>query len=453
MIKKLRIKLVAASMLSLLIVLAVIMGIVGALNYREIVEDADSTLAILAANEGSFPDAVLGGVTGEDMGTPQAEPGAPHDEAESVQGAQPPDIQDGVEPPNIATSPEDAPRGKWQVSPELPYESRYFSVLLDSDGNVLSTDMKRIAAVDEDTAIAYANSIFTSGKERGFVNAYRYVLVTSDEGTRVIFLDCGRSLDTFRNFAVTGVGVAAAGLLAVFLLMIVLSGRIVKPFSESYEKQKRFITDAGHELKTPLTIINADTEILGMDFGDNEWLDDIRSQTGRLTELTNSLILLSRMEEEQAQYQMIEFPLSDVVEESAHSFRNLALTQEKTLSCEIQPMISFCGDENSIRRLVGILLDNAVKYCTEQGEIRLTLEKQKNAVRLSVYNTSEPVSEEQLTHLFDRFYRTDSSRNSHTGGYGLGLSIAAAIVRVHKGKIWAATEDGRSLTITVTLPQ
>ncbi|MCC8140370.1 MAG: HAMP domain-containing histidine kinase [Lachnospiraceae bacterium] len=424
MIKKLRIKLVAASMLSLLIVLAVIMGIVGMLNYREIVEDADSTLAILAANEGSFP----GG-------------------AETLPEKNGQDGADGAAPP------ENAPRGKRQVSPELPYESRYFSVLLDSDGNVLSTDMKRIAAVDEDTAIVYANSIFTSGKERGFVSAYRYVLVTSDEGTRVIFLDCGRSLDTFRNFAVTGVGVAAAGLLAVFLLMIVLSGRIVKPFSESYEKQKRFITDAGHELKTPLTIINADTEILGMDFGDNEWLDDIRSQTGRLTELTNSLILLSRMEEEQAQYQMIEFPLSDVVEESAHSFRNLALTQQKTLSSEIQPMISFCGDENSIRRLVGILLDNAVKYCTEQGEIRLTLEKQKNAVRLSVYNTSEPVSEEQLAHLFDRFYRTDSSRNSRTGGYGLGLSIAAAIVRVHKGKIWAATEDGRSLIITVTLPQ
>ncbi len=423
MIKKLRIKLVAASMLSLLIVLAVIMGIVGALNYREIVEDADSTLTILAANEGSFPGA-----------------------AEILPEKNGQDGKDGVSPPA------GIPRSERQMSPELPYESRYFSVLFDSDGNVLSTDMKRIAAVDEDTAIAYANSILASGKERGFVNVYRYVLITSDEGTRVIFLDCGRSLDTFWNFAVTGVGVAAAGLLAVLLLMIVLSGRIVKPFSESYEKQKRFITDAGHELKTPLTVINADTEILGMDFGDNEWLDDIRSQTGRLTELTNSLILLSRMEEEQAQYQMIEFPLSDVVEESAHSFRNLALTQGKTLSCEIQPMIFFCGDENSIRRLVGILLDNAVKYCTEQGEIRLTLEKQKNAVRLSVYNTSEPISEEQLTHLFDRFYRTDSSRNSRTGGYGLGLSIAAAVVRVHKGKIQASTEDGQSLMIMVTLP-
>ncbi|MCD8241730.1 MAG: HAMP domain-containing histidine kinase [Lachnospiraceae bacterium] len=375
MIKKLRIKLVAASMLSLLIVLAVIMGIVGALNYREIVEDANSTLAILAPNEGSFPGAV--GIRTRMTGQVG---------------------KDGVSPPAVV------PRGERQMSPELPYESRYFSVLFDSEGNVLSTDMKRIAAVDEDTAIAYANSILASGKERGFVNVYRYVLITSDEGTRVIFLDCGRSLDTFRNFAVTGVGVAAAGLLAVLLLMIVLSGRIVKPFSESYEKQKRFITDAGHELKTPLTIINADTEILGMDFGENEWLDDIRSQTGRLTDLTNSLILLSRMEEEQAQYQMIEFPLTDVVEESAHSFRNLALTQEKTLSCEIQPMISFCGDENSIRRLVGILLDNAVKYCIERGEIRLTLEKQKNAVRLSVYNTSESVSEDQIAQVYGLCY-------------------------------------------------
>ncbi len=426
MIRKLRVKLTAASMFSLLIVLTVIISFIGALNYRETVEDADSTLAILAANDGTFPQA------SQDM--PQKEPPENAGEAPSA-------------------APQEEPgRGKRQMSPELPYESRYFSVLLDSDGNVLSTDVTKIAAVDESAAIEYAQAVWASGRTKGFADDYRYVVDSSDDGIRITFLDCGRSLDTFRTFVFTSIVVAAVGLLAVLLLMIFLSGRIVKPFSESYEKQKQFITDAGHELKTPLTIIDADTEILGMDFGENEWLSDIHNQTRRLTELTNSLILLSRMEEEQAKYQMIEFPLSDLVEESAHSFQNLAVTQDKTLTCTIQPMLSLCGDENAIRRLVGILLDNAVKYCPEKGEIRLMLEKQKNTVRLAVYNTSEPVSREQLDRLFDRFYRTDSSRNSQTGGYGLGLSIAAAIVNVHKGKISASTEDGHSLTITVTLP-
>lgn len=269
---------------------------------------------------------------------------------------------------------------------------------------------------------------------------------------RIIFLDCRRQLDNFQNFLLTTFGVSSIGLFAVFVLMVYLSARIVKPFSDNYEKQKRFITDAGHELKTPLTVIEADTEILEMDFGENEWLLDIQGQTKRLEDLTNALVMLSRVEEGTNREMKIELPLSDIVEEVCHAFQAPAKVQGKSLNSTIASMISMKGDEKAIRGLITILLDNAVKYTNENGYISVGLEKKKNRIYLSVFNTTEYISKEQISHLFDRFYRTDSSRNSQTGGYGLGLSIAAATVESHRGKIIAETEDEKSLRITVVFP-
>ena len=221
---------------------------------------------------------------------------------------------------------------------------------------------------------------------------------------------------------------------------------------ESYEKQKRFITDAGHEIKTPVTIIDADAEVLAMDLGENEWLRDIQLQTKRLAALTKDLVFLSRMEEDRAPVAIIEFPISDLAEEMVRSFQALARTQEKTFTSRIKPMLSYKGDEKSLRQLLSILLDNALKYSEPGGTISLELGRQGKNLHLSVYNTCPVMEREHLAHLFDRFYRTDSSRNSQTGGYGLGLSIAAAITAAHRGRISASTEDGHSLRITVTLP-
>ena len=237
----------------------------------------------------------------------------------------------------------------------------------------------------------------------------------------------------------------------MLILVIVLSKKIVKPVIESYEKQKRFITDAGHEIKTPLTVIDADAEVLEMDCGDNEWLKDIRKQTAKLKDLTNNLIYLSRMEENQDKVVMIDFPISDIVEETAASFQALAVTQEKRFDCEIEPMLTCYGNEQNIQRLLEILLDNALKYSNAGGHISVKLKKNGKGIILSVYNTAEHVSKENISHIFERFYRLDESRNSKTGGYGIGLSIANAIVQAHKGKITAETEDEKSLKITVQL--
>lgn len=431
MIGKLRRKLIIASMVSLLLVLLIIEGIVGVLNYRKIVEDADRILNILEQNDGKFPEMA-------------------HAEPEEEIAGEPGEPPEG----KLRGGQMDEKNGMGRMFAEMPYESRFFSVVLDENGGIVTVDTGKIASVDTSAAMEYAESVWKTGKTHGFMEDYRYRVceAESDSEVRIIFLDRGRELSNFNNLIMTGFAVTALGLSAVFVLMVFLSAYITKPFVENYEKQKRFITDAGHELKTPLTIIDADAEVLEMDLGENEWLSDIQTQSKRLAGLTNDLILLSRMEESRTETVMVDFPFSDMVEETVNTFHSLAKTQNKTLVSEIEPMISMCGDEKALNRLVTILLDNAVKYSDEGGRIVVRLEKEKKRIRLSVCNTTEFIFREQLKSLFDRFYRTDSSRNSQTGGYGLGLSIAAAMVEAHKGKIAASTEDEKSLMITVTLP-
>ncbi len=405
MIKKLRMKFIAVAIISVFAVLAVIISAINILNYRQVVYDSDKILAVLAENNGAFPKKQGGNSPKEKI-------------------------------------PKD-------MSPEIPYESRYFSVYMNYNGTAVAVDTGKIAAVDTQTAIEYAQKLWKSPKSKGFVSNYRYTKKYTDDSIIIIFLDCTKNLSTFRSFLFYSVIVSFVGLLAVAALVIWLSNKIMQPVLEGYEKQKCFITDAGHEIKTPLTIIDADASILEMECGENEWLSDIRMQTRRLTELTKNLIYLSRMEEQDSQLQMIDFPLSDVLSETAQSFQSVARLQEKSFEVNIEPMINFCGDENAIRQLISILLDNALKYSDEKGSISLNAQKKGRGAVISVYNTAEQVSQEDLDRLFDRFYRADKSRNSQTGGYGIGLSIAKAVTEAHKGRITASSKDGKSLLITV----
>lgn len=413
MIKKLQRKFVAVAMLSLFIVLLIIIGTVNILNYGRMADDAQRTINILKENDGSFPK-------------PDMKPGHGKDMFKGM-------------------------------SPEAPYESRYFSVLMDGSGNVSTIDTGKIAGTDTDEAAEYAKKVSECGRTSGFMGQYRFGVKDKDNGKLIIFLYCGRELSNFRAVLLISVGISFAGMLAVFLLLIFFSGRIVKPVSESYEKQKRFITDAGHEIKTPLTIIDADAELVALDCGENEWLEDIKKQTKRLTALTNDLIYLAKMEEGQKNSTKIEFPLSDVVEETVESFRARAVNENKKLDMDIQPEITYCGDEKAIRQLVSILVDNAVKYSDGTKSISVKLEGQggtsklSKGFRLQVFNSCEHIEPESVKHLFDRFYRAEQSRNSQTGGYGIGLSVAKAVVNAHRGKITADTADGKSLKITVVM--
>ncbi len=415
MIKTLQRRFILISMVSTFLVLAVIMGTINILNYQRVTADADHILYLLSVNNGTFPK--------------EFKPG-------SLQHKELPRPQH--------------PRS-FPMSPEMPYETRYFSVFLESDGTVRSTNTSKIAAVDDDKASQYAAEIWDSQKTSGFLSQYRYRMEPCTDGFRLLFLDCGRNLDTFRAFLLTSLSCSLLGLCSVWILVIIFSRLVMKPIAESYDKQRQFITDAGHEIKTPLTIINSNLEILEMEYGETEWSLAIQKQTARLAGLTSNLIYLSRMEETEHLLQKITFSLSDLAEETVQSFHAPAATQDKMISSTIAPLISYFGDEASIRQLICILMDNAVKYSPPQGLIEVALEKRGKNICFTVSNTAKQLSEENIPHLFDRFYRADASRNSETGGYGIGLSIALAVTKAHKGKISAKIGNGKSLTITVIL--
>ena len=407
MIQKIKIRFIAVAMTALFILLAAIVTGMNIFNFNLVVQGADNKLELLSQNQGIFPE----------FGTDKRWP----------------------IPANMTM--------------ETPYEARYFSVLMATSGEVIQTDTSRIKAIDTASAVQYAVKAVNANKTNDFIGNYRFTLSAEGAAVRITFIDCSREITSFRNFLFSSIGMALCGYFAFFFVILFFSNKITKPVTESYEKQKRFITDAGHEIKTPLTIIKADVDVLEMEYGENEWLDGIQAQVKRLADLTNDLVYLSRMEETDNNLQMIDFPFSDVVSEAAQAFQAVAQSKGKTFQYMIEPMLSFTGNEKSIRQLVSILMDNAMKYSPDNGFVSLTVQKVGRSICLSVYNTTaEPIEKQNLSHIFERFYRMDSSRSSQTGGYGIGLSVAKAIVASHGGKITAATQDSHSLLITVQFP-
>lgn len=403
MINRLRRNLITVAMLSLFLVFLVIVSAINLLNYHNMTAEADEVLTMLAENGGSFPAW----------------------DSEELQAL-------------------------LAKSPEALFTCRYFSVVMADAETVLSAGTEKISAVDEADAAEYARAVWA--REKGYYRDFRFIRWNSGDETRFLFLDRSRETAAFRGLLCSSVLVAFLGLLSVFILLLALSKRIVRPISESYEKQRRFITDAGHELKTPLTIISADADVLDMEYGESEWLRDIHLQVRRLTALTNDLIYLSKMEESQNQLQRRAFSLSALSDELVQSFQALAKMQEKSFSSSIQPGIVLRGDEKTVRQAISNLLDNALKYSEPKGTISLTLEKRGRLIHLDVFNTTPAVSEENLENLFDRFYRADPSRNSQTGGHGIGLSIVQAVVLAHRGEVSASSRDGHSLVVSIVLP-
>ena len=226
------------------------------------------------------------------------------------------------------------------------------------------------------------------------------------------------------------------------------SGRIMRPVAESYKKQKQFITDAGHEIKTPLTIIGANTEVIEMQTGESEWTRGIKDQISHLASLTEKLIFLAKMEE-QTDIPMFEFSLSDVVAESVQEFAAVAAAQNVELCCDIQKAVLYTGNEEMIRRMITLLTDNAIKY-SDGKVVSFSLHADGNKRIIQVQNDASYMADGDLSCLFERFARGDASRNSGTGGHGIGLSVVQAIVSAHKGKIKAECANGK-VVFTVIL--
>lgn len=419
MIKELKRKFVLISISAVALVLILIIGSINIVNYRDIVVKAEYILEVLANGGGKFPD-------------------VPEEDKKGDETTLVSESADLVEPDeNI----------------EMQYERRFFTVTFISDTELV-INLDKIAAVDTETAVRYAFELNSKGRNKGFKGYYRYmkssVITENGEKNMYIFLDCNRELLTFYNFLFTSITVSVIGLLLVLMLLIVFSKFAIKPIAESYEKQKRFVTDASHELKTPLTIISANADVLEIEQGNNEWIDSIRNQVMRLKDFTEKLVLLAKMDEEGAPLNKQAFSLSDVVKNSVENFRASIDVGHKTLACDIDSDINYYGDEEMIKVLADVLIDNAVKYSNDGGTIHISLKADYNNCIFTVYNTAEYVDVDKLDMIFERFYRLDESRNSGMGGHGIGMSAAKAIVTAHDGTI-TADSDGKSMTITVSL--
>ena len=447
MIRKLRMRLILLTMLAVLLVMVILIGGINVSNYRQVVSESDDILELLMRNGGTFEEHGRG--KGPKEGLPP-KPGMNGD-----------DTQTDIETTIIVD--DDFRSGKRSFmwlredridSPELAYETRYFTVLFDESENAVLVDTGRISAVSESEAVEYAAKALDRKGSSGFIGDYRYLVGEPDENNcrMVIFRDCGIGLQNFRNFRNISIFVSLLCLIGVGILVFLASGRIVRPVAESYEKQKRFITDAGHEIKTPLAIITADAEVLEMEQSESEWISDIKAQTKRLSELTQDLISLSKMEETSTVLEMKDLDLSALLKSQTGSFGAVATASNKTISSNIEDGIHIQGDKKSIESLLSIVLDNAVKYCPENGHIDVSATRYKKGARIEVTNdTSETLSAEECKNMFERFYRTDASRNSETGGHGIGLSMAKAIVSKHKGRITAASGEVEKLTVTIQL--
>ena len=429
MIKKLRRSFIVTSMISVIAVLALIVAAINIINRINSANEADMLLRYLADNGGSF------GAFPRGMDDWQRDDAAP---PELPEGEFLRDHRSGIGQRGFMTA-------------ETPYETRFFTVILKDNGEPVTIDTGKIAAVGSDEALGLAQTLFSQGAESGYYGDYRFLITRQTDNNLCVFVDRSRALRDMRGFMTISILVSLGASAAIFVLIFILSGAVIRPAAESYEKQKKFITDAGHELKTPLAVINSCNEVIEMEQGESKWTKGIAAQTERLAALTKELVALARMDESGAKPDFEVFGLSETVTEILDPFVIPAELKGVTLKTEIMPDISFRGDKGLIAKLCSIIADNAVKYTPEGGTITFTLTKKGRRIYLVSENTAEGIEKGVHPEFFDRFRRGDASRNSDTPGYGIGLSMAQSIVQAHGGKADAVSKDGKSFTITVRL--
>ena len=397
MIEKLRIKFIGLSVGIVFVVVATIISAINYMNYSRIVSRADNLLQILIENNGYFPEIMQ------------------------------------------------------HMSPEVRYSTRFFSVSIDDYGNIVAIDRVNIASKTNEEVVDYSNAVLKENKERGFIDQYRYKIAKTNSGGLIVFIDCSEELDIYKSFLKRSIVVSSIGIGTIFLIIVMLSKKMVEPIAKSYERQKQFITDAGHELKTPLTIISTNTDVLEIVNGESEWTKNIHSQIIRLNNLVSSLVSLSRMDEEKNELVYKRFIISDVAEEIIESFKLIMDIDNKKIIKEIEKDLEYYGDENLIRQLISILVDNAVKYSEKNTDIIFVIKKDSKKVFIKIENISTNLVKGDLSYLFERFVRGDESRNSTVSGHGIGLSLAKAITLKNKGHIHAYSPDGKKFVVELRI--
>ncbi len=341
------------------------------------------------------------------------------------------------------------------IDPYHDIDSAYvdtFSVLLDHSHQLIALTLNRNINVEQTDIVPYVNQALSSGKPDGEIGNYAYLIKDKTYGSIVVFLDV--STQKQANEHLVWITIVIGGLsIGLFLaIAILLSGWLVKPVEDTFKKQKLFISNASHELKTPLAVISANADVLETEIGNNKWLSYIRSEAVRMSELVNELLCLARLDDKSGhQLVMADMNLTDLVLQTALPFESTVFEMGKKLEVDAEPDIEYYGDSSSIKHILTILIDNAIKYSNDNGEISVKLYRHANKKIIEVYNTGDGIPNDKLNKVFERFYRQDEARNSKSGGYGLGLAIAKSSVEAHNGKIYAQGEYGKWVKFVVVL--
>ena len=397
MLKKLRRRFIAAAMAAIGAVTLVLLCAVNLWNYKITTDSLDATLDIMSLT-GSYS-------SGKDYSLPEIFGGH---------------------------------------SSEEMYMTRFFAVYYDQNGKAAGVFRDYIATVSVEQALSYSSDALSSGRERGYYGDYRYRVLGASGGSIVVFLNAVPEQQSMKTLLRVSVIVSLLALLAAFALITAFSKKATAPYMKNMQLQKQFITDAGHELKTPLTSISTSADVLKLETGENEWVDNIQKQAARMSKLVANLVTLSKLDEGAQSPDMCDFSLSDAAWEVSEPFELRAVAQGKKYSRSIEDSITVHGDMAAVQQMISILLDNAFKYSDEGGEIRLSVRKQHKGSVIEVYNTCADGSLGDISRFFDRFYRADKARSAD-GGTGIGLSIARAVAETHGGSISAESADGRSI--------
>ncbi len=335
-------------------------------------------------------------------------------------------------------------------------EAGYLWIQVDHAGNMINfggnVSFKNIGAEE---IVFMKDQVLSYNNEFGYMDGNIAYLVMQKPiyGAIIVFTSAAAEMEQNKTLIITTVIIGAATVFLFFMLSIALSFWLIKPVKETFDKQKRFISDASHELKTPLAVISANTDVLEAELGENKWLGYIRSESMRMSELVNELLYLARLDDKSGQkVVMSKFNLTDVVLQTSLPFESRMFEEGKTLEVDAQENISCDGDESAIKHVLTILIDNAIKYSGEKDVIKVGLKLHSGKKIITVYNTGIGIKKEKLDKVFERFYREDEARSSSSGGYGLGLAIAAEVVRKHHGNIKCESEYGKWVCFTVTLP-
>ena len=429
--RRLRRKFILVAMGAVTAVLALIIAGINIVNYSHVCKTADARLDYILAGKGSI-DWTDGA---------KSDPGDGKDVAGSGGAAAGENGDDGA-----GINLEHVPIRHFEgMTAESPFDTRYFTVTI-SGGQVVDINTARIAAVGTKRASRIASELHSKGWTSGFSGNYRYTATVQGDEATYVFVDCSRELASFHSFLGASVAISCIGWLAVLAIVTVASGTVIRPMVESYSKQKRFITDASHEIKTPLAVIDAANEVQEIESGESEWTQSIHEQVARLTALTERLVFLARMDEGSAGFTMAAIDLSEAVDKAAAPFESVAVSRGKRLSVSIASGVRAHADAAAVAQVVELLLDNATRYASEGSVIELSLRSVsrgagKGAAELVVSNVVDELPEGDLDRLFDRFYRADVSRSSKTGGSGVGLSVVRAIAEAHGGSATVSGHD------------